>query len=445
MARLTKRTADALKPLKHKDVFAWDGEIRGLGIRLKPSGTKTFFIQYRNETKRTRRLVLGQFGVLTVEQARILAREHLTAVLKGHDPSADRKALQSACTVQELCKWYLNEAESGRLLGRRRRAIKASSLKMDRSRIQTHIIPLIGTMLVAGLALSDIENMQADILSGKTSKARIGRGGVTTGGAGVASRSISTLHAIFEHGMRLGKIETNPAKGVRKIADQRRDRRLSEKEIIRFGRALVEMEGSGENQTGIAVLKFILLTGFRRMEALALETSWLDPELRCVRFPDTKAGKQTRPIGKAAAIQIKSIRKRNRHIYLFPADFGDGHFVGAPRVLKRLADKAGIFDVSLHSLRHTFASIGGELGFSELTLAGLLGHASRGVTQRYVHLDEALVVAADRISERIGHLLEIGKQEALTNTKRPSQKLSNYVAGQRPSAGVLSQTSLKST
>ena len=147
MARLTKRTADAFKPLKHKDVFAWDSEIRGLGIRLKPSRTNTFFIQYRNETKRTRRLVLGQFGVLTVEQARISAREQLTAVLRGQDPSADRKAMQSASTVQEQCKWYLSEAESGRLLGRRRNAIKASSLKMDRSRIQTHNIPLLGNML----------------------------------------------------------------------------------------------------------------------------------------------------------------------------------------------------------------------------------------------------------------------------------------------------------
>ena len=88
MARLTKRLVEAIKPTANKDIFAWDSEIRGLGIRLKPSGTKTFFVQYRNEARRTRRLVLGQFGVLTVEQARELARKRLVAVINGQDPSA---------------------------------------------------------------------------------------------------------------------------------------------------------------------------------------------------------------------------------------------------------------------------------------------------------------------------------------------------------------------
>ena len=92
--------------------------------------------------------------------------------------------------------------------------------------------------------------------------------------------------------------------------------------------------------------------------------------------------------------------------------------------MQRLIRNAGFSEISLHTLRHTFASIGGELGFSELTLAGLLGHASRGVTQRYIHLDEALVVAADRISERIANLLETGRREARnhkSNSENPKR------------------------
>jgi integrase len=417
VTRLTKRALDALKPLQKKDVFVWDGEIRGLGVRLKPSGTRTFFIQYRNYVRRTRRFVIGQYGVLTVEQARSLAREHLAAVVKGEDPSAERKAIQRACTVQDLCRWYLKEAESGRLLGRRRRPIKASTLAMDRSRINTHIVPLLGTRQVSGLTRADIDRMQADIASGKTSKPRIGRGGNTTGGPGVAGRSVSTLHAIFEHGIRLGMIDANPARGVRKLAEQRRDRRLSEREIMRLGRALLDAEAQGENATGIAAIKFILLTGFRRMEALALEPAWLDPGIRSVNFPDTKGGKQTRIIGKAARQLIKASHSQNNPRFIFPADIGGGHFIGAPRVLDRVIGRAGLSDITIHTLRHTFASIGGELGFSELTLAGLLGHASRGVTQRYIHLDEALIVAADRISERIALLLDMGKDEALGTPK----------------------------
>lgn len=176
------------------------------------------------------------------------------------------------------------------------------------------------------------------------------------------------------------------------------------------------MEASGEIQTGFTVIRFILLTGLRRMEALTLESTWLDAGLHCIHFPDTKAGKQTRIIGTAAAKIIQPFRNRNNSQFIFPAEFGEGHFVGAPRILGSIATKAGLSSVTLHTLRHTFAGIGGELGFSELTLAGLLGHVSRGVTQRYVHLDEALVVAADRISERIAQLLDAGRREALLGT-----------------------------
>lgn len=96
MPRLTKRLVDALKPAENADVFAWDSEIRGLGLRLKPSGVKTFFVQYRNTAKRTRRMVIGQYGVLTVEEARSQAREHLSAVTRGEYPSAARKSARKA-------------------------------------------------------------------------------------------------------------------------------------------------------------------------------------------------------------------------------------------------------------------------------------------------------------------------------------------------------------
>jgi integrase len=96
---------------------------------------------------------------------------------------------------------------------------------------------------------------------------------------------------------------------------------------------------------------------------------------------------------------------RNNSLFVFPADWGDGHFIGVVRVLDRICAQARLDGVTPHVLRHTFASIAAELGFSELTIASLLGHASRGVTQRYIHLDKALVVAADRTAAEIARLL----------------------------------------
>ena len=165
MAKITKRAVDALQPDKRRDVFTWDSELRGFGVRVKPSGVKTFLIQYRNVEGRTRRMVLGQYGALTPENARELAREKLAGVAKGEDPSAERHAVRAGMSVSEVCDWYLEEAEAGRILGRSR-PIKSSTLKMDRSRIETHIKPLLGARLVSGLHLRDIEGMQADIAAG---------------------------------------------------------------------------------------------------------------------------------------------------------------------------------------------------------------------------------------------------------------------------------------
>ena len=136
----------------------------------------------------------------------------------------------------------------------------------------------------------------------------------------------------------------------------------------------------GESATAIAAIKFLLLTGCRRMEALALPAAWLDEARGCIRFGDTKSGAQLRPIGKSAFAVLQEARSRNG--WVFPAERGDGHFVGLPKVLGRLCSRAGLDGVTVHVLRHSFAAAAAEMGFSELTIAGLLGHRVSGVTAR---------------------------------------------------------------
>jgi site-specific recombinase XerD len=406
MAKLTKKAVDTLKAPASGQAFLWDGELKGFGVRVTKAGAKSFILQYRNAAGKSRRINLGRYGVMTLEQARGAARINLGAIAAGEDPANIADDNEAALTVSALCDWYLSEAEAGRLLGRRRRPIKASSLAMDKSRIEAHIKPLLGKRVVDTLKLGDIEGAQADIAAGKTSKPRQGsRGGATTGGEGVAGRTMSTLHSIFEHAVRLGKIESNPARGVRKIASTPRDRRLSRSEIAKLGKAMVEAEKDGEHPTGLAAVRFLLFTGFRRMEGLGLERAWLNEEEGAIRFPDTKSGAQTRVIGRSAVDLLLS-QPKARSLFFFPADWGDGHFIGLVRVFDRVCARAGLTDVTLHTLRHTFASVAADLGFSELTIAALLGHAARGVTQRYIHIDEALKLAADKVSGEIAAILD---------------------------------------
>ncbi len=148
--------------------FVWDagdGALKGFGIRMKPSGAASYFVQYRNKEGRTRRLVIGKIGTLAPDEARRLAGDALRAAAKGGDPSAERHAVRGAITVADLCELYLADAKS---------RIKASTWVMDRSRIETHVKPLIGRLTVRGLTAADIERMKADIIAGKTARPRNG-------------------------------------------------------------------------------------------------------------------------------------------------------------------------------------------------------------------------------------------------------------------------------
>lgn len=429
MPKLNKRFVDAVVSKADQEVFAWDSELRGFGLRVKPSGVKTYVIQYRNADGQTRRLVLGKHGVLTPEQARKSAVQKLAAAASGQDPSAERHAVRAGLTVAQVCDWYLDEARGGRLLGRSRHVIKESTLRSDEGRINLHIKPLIGARAVRTLTLSEIERMQADIARGLTTRPRAsGRGGAMKGGAGVAGRSVATLRAALGHAKRWKIISDNPALGVRQIASAKRTRRLSEHNLRQLGAAMREVEARGDYPVALAALRLLLLTGFRRMEVLGLRFEWV--ERTAVAFPDTKSGPQRRAIGQAAYRLVETQRRQARSEFVFPSDRTEGPIVCIEKVLAGLCASAGLAEVTPHTLRHTFASIAADLGFTELTIAGLLGHAARGVTQRYIHLDKALVVAADQVSAHIAGLLDTGAR-GRGRTSGLDRKLSSSTGVQR--------------
>ena len=148
-AKLIKRMLDDAVA-EDKPLFVWDGELRGFGLKVEVAGTKSFILQYRTKARRKRRIVLGRYGLMSLEEARDQARAGLVLVAAGGDP-ADEYKKTSRKTVADICDWYLEEAEAGRLVGRRHRPIKASTLYMDRSRIETHIKPLIGSRRASAL------------------------------------------------------------------------------------------------------------------------------------------------------------------------------------------------------------------------------------------------------------------------------------------------------
>jgi hypothetical protein len=145
--------------------------------------------------------------------------------------------VRGAITVSDLCDLYLADAK-----GR----IKVSTLAGDRSRIETHVKPLIGRFTVRSLTTADIERMKADIIAGKTAKPRKieGRGGVAAGGPGVAARTLGMTATILEYARKsLKLIKDNPARGVKKPPDRKQRRFLTIEEITKLGRTIELLNG----------------------------------------------------------------------------------------------------------------------------------------------------------------------------------------------------------
>lgn len=407
--KLTKRGVDALLAPATGQMVLWDTEVKGFGVRALPSGLKTFVLQYRNTEGVKRRINLGRYGVLTVEQARDLARVKLAAIIGGEDPAEEVRQARKGMTVAEMCDWYLTEARAGNILGRKNLPIKKSSLDMDASRIRTHIKPLLGKRIVRHLTIADVEQMQVDVKNGKTAKPRSGgRGGMASGGAGVAPRCVGTLQAIIGHAKHKGLIDVHPTQGAKKLASKKKTRRLSLAEIEMMGKAMAYAERNGENPVALGVLRTLLLTGYRREEGQAMQRSWLNAAAGYVAFPDTKGGAQVRAIGPAAIRIIESQPELAGNPHVFPSGAGAGAFTAVSACLQRIAKLVGINDVTPHTLRHTFGSVAGDLGFSELIIRAMLGHASQNVTQDYIHIDEALKLAVLRTSDEIERLLAQG-------------------------------------
>jgi integrase len=412
---LTKRAIDAARPEAARFII-WDSALKGFGLRVEPTGSgqgrKTFLIRYRAGGGRTgtlRQANIGRYGTITVEQARQKAKAMLGAAGAGGDPLGERLAKRRAgITVAEVCDWYLEQADAGRLLGRKGRPLKASTVAMDRSRIETHVRPRIGRKAVANLTPADIEDFQADIAARKKlppTKRPGAAGRSVSGGAGVAPRVIAMLSAIFSHAKRKGLVAVNPALGVRKIAPGRREIRLSIDQVQALGAAM-HAASNREYRSGLAAIRFMLLTGFRSTEAKKARYDDFLSGGGGLALPDSKTGPQLRPVGKAALDPFA----RGGSGWLFPSDKGDRPFSNTAKMLARLCKAAGLPPISPHILRHSFASIAADLGYSELTIAGLLGHAAGSVTAGYVHLDISLVAAADRVSGVIARALD-DKQE----------------------------------
>ncbi len=406
MAKITKRAVEAAEP-SGRDYFLWCDDLPGFGVRIFASGRRSYLIQYR-AGGRSRRVTIGLHGALTADEARREAKALLGQVARGEDPAEERVTRRAAMTVADLCTAYVTAAEAGLIMGKGGQAKKTSTLYVDRGRIERHIKPLLGKRLVRDLTPVDVQRFVRDVQAGKTAvveKTGFRGKAVVEGGAGTAARTVGLLGGILSYAVSEGVIPTNPAAGVKRPADKRRTRRLSEAEYKAMGKALTAAENEGERWQGIAGIRLLALTGCRLGEIAKLRWSEVDAEGSCLRLQDSKEGASVRPIGGAVVALLAGLERVEGSPFVLPAARGDGPFGSLNAALERITARAKLEGVTAHTLRHSFASTAGDLGYSDSTIGAMLGHAGGTITSRYVHhLDAVLVAAADRVA---GQILEI--------------------------------------
>ena len=381
--RITKRIVDGLKPGE----LIWDSDVKGFGVRHR-AHVKVYLLKVRING-RQRWLTIGAHGTpWTPETARHEAQRLWGNIREGVNLTAIREARRNQPTIAELCDRFIKDHALDHK--------KASSVAADERNIRNHIKPLLGSRTVAEVTRTDIDALKRKVRDGQTARRAIkkregGRGGglPVTGGPGAANRCIALLSKMFNLAEQWGwrTEQTNPCRMVQRYAEHPNQRFLSTKEIDRLSRVLDSLE-SDEPQLkpAIAAIRLLLLTGARCSEIIGLQWPHVDLERGMLLLPDSKTGQKTIYLNKAASAVLSSIKPTDHNHYVIIGSKPGQPFGRIQNTWQRIRKLAGIEDVRLHDLRHSFASIAAANGASLPLIGKLLGHSTPITTQRYAHL-----------------------------------------------------------
>ena len=346
----------------------WDSDTPGLVVRRQKSATITFSVIYRTKEGVQRWQKLGHLGNWTLEQARTKASKIRRAADNGEDPAQEKYDARNSPTVAELLDLYVADMQSARHNGK-----KLSTQSSDLSRVKTHIRPKLGKSKVSAVTTAQIESFMNRCSPGS------------------AKRILQLTSAIFTYAQKKKMRSDNPCRGITKPADVRKTRRLSEAEYAQLGKAL-----EGDPSPVGEVFLALALSGWRSSEMRLLKRSEVDLERGCATLSDTKTGKSVRPLS-GALIAIIQRQDSAAGEFVFPLKTNSIHHHWERLQIPK--------EVTMHTLRHSFASLAADMGYSDHVISGLLGHRQQSITSRYLHIDKTLVEAADKVAQQTLQLM----------------------------------------
>ena len=407
--RISKRLVDSAHA-SNAEYTIWDDALTGFGLRVRPSGAKSYVIVYRAGTGRkapVRKVTLGAVGKLTPDVARELAEKALGSVAHGKDPAADRAQDREGLTVRELIEAFLTDHATLKL--------KLTTESRYSHLLRNWVAPELGSTKADSLSRTAVAKLHAQRKRKAVS----------------ANRMLGAVSSMYSFAQRRGLVPEglNPASRIEKYTEQRRERFLTTKELGRIGDALREAETKGipwevdETQPNAkhipkqeknrrtkfglvptAALRLLLFSGCRLREILDLKWDYVDLERGVLLLPDSKTGRRTVVLNAPALAVLASLPRIGP--YVVPADDPKRPRHDLKRVWSAVSRRAGLTGVRLHDLRHTYASFGAGGGLGLPIIGKLLGHSQAATTARYAHLDnDPLRRASEAIAGQISAAL----------------------------------------
>jgi integrase len=337
--------------------------LSGFELKLTPKGKIVYRVDYRINGRR-RWLTIGNSGT-TPEQARALAAQALQTVATGNDPAETVAEQKHGVTVAELAVRYLDTHAATKK--------KARSANEDARLIEKLINPAFGKRKLASITRADVAKLHHDMRETPYQ----------------ANRVLTLLRKMMNlaESWGLRPINSNPCTHIEKFKEEKRRRFLDADELSRLGSALKEAEEAGrEPVQALAAIRLLIFTGARLNEVLAAKWAYIKHDRGVLELPDTKTGFKQIPLSTPALEVIDNLPIVPENDYLIPGWKPGAHYVGLQDVWERIRAAAGLNDVRIHDLRHTFASVGAMSNLGLPIIGGLLGHTNAATTQRYAHL-----------------------------------------------------------
>lgn len=372
---ITKRAVDAAQPAD-RDGFLWDRELKGFGLKVTPAGAKIYLVQYRTGGRGapTRRVTIGRHGApWTPDLARREAKRILGQVAGGVDPGAVRQEDKASLTMAALVKAFMTQ--------------HVEAKRKPRSAAEYHrlfdnlILPELGGKRVKEITRSDVSRLHHALRSTPYQ----------------ANRVLAVLSKLFnwaeQHDHRPDA--SNPCRHVEKYREEPRERFLSPAELGRLGRALTKSEREGLITPWMAgAIRLLVFTGARLSEILTARWDWVDLPAGTLTLPDSKTGRKTIHLNPPALEVMNSLPRVAGNSYLIAGRKQGAHLVNLQKPWRLVRAHAGLDDVRVHDLRHSFASVAAAGGFSLPLIGAMLGHSQPATTARYAHLAADPVKAA---------------------------------------------------